>query len=374
MGLKVGIIGCGKIADAHASQIQRVADCEIVAVCDREELMARQLAERFGVAQSFHDVNAFLERGKPDVVHITTPPQTHFDLARQCLRGGCHVYVEKPLALDAPQTKDLLDLCEQSGRKLTVGHDLQYSHVARRMRQYVQQGYLGGAPVHIESCYCYHLGQTGYAKALMGDKTHWVRQLPGKLLHNVISHGVARIAEFLTTEHPQVIVHGFVSPTLRGMGEDEIVDELRVIISEEGRTTAYFTFSSRMRPAVNQLRIFGPENGLLLDQDTETLIRLKGRRYKTYAEHFCSPLVLAKQCVGNVFGNVRRFLGNDFHSKAGMKYLIEAFYRSIINGGPVPIPYREILLTAWIMDQIFLQLAQGEQRKAEPELQIARAR
>ena len=41
--------------------------------------------------------------------------------------------------------------------------------------------------------------RTGYAGALLGDKQHWVRKLPGKLLHNIISHGIARIAEFLTT-------------------------------------------------------------------------------------------------------------------------------------------------------------------------------
>ena len=47
--LKVAIVGCGKIADAHASQIHRIKGCEIVGVCDKEPLMARQLYERFPV-------------------------------------------------------------------------------------------------------------------------------------------------------------------------------------------------------------------------------------------------------------------------------------------------------------------------------------
>jgi len=54
---------------------------------------------------------------------------------------------------------------------------------------------------------------------------------------------------------------------------------------------------------------------------------------------------------------VRTFLARDFHAMSGMKYLIESFYRSIVQGTPVPIPYREILLTARIMDAIFDQLA-----------------
>ena len=51
--LKVAIVGCGKIADAHAAQIQRIEGCEIVGVCDREPLMARQLYERFPVKGYF---------------------------------------------------------------------------------------------------------------------------------------------------------------------------------------------------------------------------------------------------------------------------------------------------------------------------------
>ena len=46
MSLRVAIVGCGKIADAHAAQIRRIPGCDLVGVCDREELMARQLAER----------------------------------------------------------------------------------------------------------------------------------------------------------------------------------------------------------------------------------------------------------------------------------------------------------------------------------------
>jgi predicted dehydrogenase len=143
---------------------------------------------------------------------------------------------------------------------------------------------------------------------------------------------------------------------LRQIDENEIVDELRVIIVDETGATAYFTFSSQMRPAIHQLRVYGPKNGLILDQDNETLIRLRGQRFKSYAEKFIPPLIFAKQNVGNLFTNAKLFLGRDFHFDSGMKYLIEAFYRSIQKGEPLPISYREILLTARIMDDIFEQV------------------
>jgi hypothetical protein len=191
-------------------------------------------------------------------------------------------------------------------------------------------------------------------------------------LHNIISHGIARIAEYLTHDRPEVITRGFVSPLLKTMGEREIVDELRVIINEEDRMTAYFTFSSQMRPSLHQFHIYGASNGLVLDQDNETLIKLSGIKHKSYLEQFVPPLNFAGQYLGNLMGNLSRFLVNDFHPKAGMKFLIESFYRSIVKDSPVPIPYREILVTSRIMDTIFDQLRirsleMSEQTMSNPE-------
>jgi len=357
--LRVGIVGCGKIADGHAAQIQRIPGCQIVGVCDREPLMAQQLYERFPVAGWYTDVEELLGEARPDVVHITTPPASHYSLARRSLESGCHVYVEKPFTLTEEDAVRLVALATERGLKLTAGHDGQFSHVARRLRALVGTGYLGGTPVHLESHYGYDLGDPRYARALLGDAEHWVRKLPGGLLQNVISHGVARIAEFLSGETVQVLAHGFVSPPLKRMGEAAIVDELRVIMCDEEGTTAYFTFSSQMRPALHEFRLFGPRNGVVLDQDRETLILLPGARFKSYAEKFAPPVILAKHYLGNLATNLKTFLRRDFHMQAGLKYLIESFYRAIERGGPVPIPYREILLTARIMDAIFAQLDHG---------------
>jgi len=369
--LRIAIVGCGRIADAHAAQIQRIGDCEIVGVCDSEPLMAQQLFERFPVKQYFGDLTKLLSEAKPDVVHITTPPASHFEIAKRCLKWGCHVYVEKPFTIYEHEARELIVLADERGLRITVGHDDQFRHAARRMRSLVQSGFLGDRPVHMESYYGYELGRSGYAGALLGDKRHWVRRLPGKLLQNIISHGIARIAEFLPSESPRVIVHGFSSPFLKSLGETDIIDELRVIISDEEHTTAYFTFSSQMRPALHQFRIYGTKNGLILDQDHETLIKLRGVKFKSYLETFIPPVVMSGQYLANLRTNLNTFLARDFHMKAGMKFLIESFYRSIVDGCSVPVPYREILLTARIMQAIFDQLGvQQRQVKEQDQLCI----
>ena len=353
--LKVAIVGCGKIADAHAGEIQRINGANIVAVCDREPLMAMQLAERFDIPQRFGDIQHLLEEATPDVVHITTPPESHFPL-RWLVSKGALTFMSKSLfTLNFADAEVLLRAATRMGLKVTVGHDDQFRHVARRMRDLVATGYLG-RPVHMEAFYCASLDDPVYAKALLGDSEHWVRRLPGKLLHNLISHGVARIAEYFTGDSQQVIAHGFVSPFLTSIGETDIIDELRVLVNQNNELTAHFTFSSQMRPSMREFRIYGTRNGLLLDPDHETLIKLPGSRFKSYAETFIPPVQFARQYWSNVTTNVRTFLRNDLHMKAGMKFLIESFYRSITDGTPVPIPYSEILLTAKLMDSIFSQL------------------
>jgi predicted dehydrogenase len=289
------------------------------------------------------------------------------------MEAGCHVYVEKPFTLCEDDARRLLTLASAKGLKLTVGHDDQFRNVTRRMRTLVQSGFLGGGPIHMESYYCYEIGRSGYSGAIFANKSHWVRRLPGKLLHNIISHGIARIAEFLASDSPEVVVCGFVSPFLQRMGETEIIDELRVIIREENGRSAYFTFSSQMRPALHQFRIYGPQNGLILDQDQETLIKLRGNRFVSYAEKFIPPVIMAGQHLGNVRTNLKSFLTRDFHMKSGMKYLIESFYRSIVAGTPVPIPYRDILLTAKIMDRIFAQLNVPRTTSPQVKPECARA-
>ncbi len=356
--LKVAIIGCGKVADEHAEQIVRIAGAKIVAVCDREALMARQLGERLGVQSYFTDVQDLIDKAKPDVVHITTPPQSHYSLGKLCLAAGCCVYIEKPFTVNTAEAKDLIALAERKNLKLTVGHNYQFTHAALQMRQLIQDGYLGGAPVHMESYYCYDLGDVSYAKSILGDHSHWVRKLPGGLLQNNISHGICKIAEFLRADFPTVFAYGFTSPFLRTLGEITIIDELRVIVRGQD-ATAYFTFSSQMRPVLNQLRIYGPRNGLIVDTGKQILIKLNGIPYKSYLEQFVPPWDLGGQYILNFCRNARKFLKADFHTDHGKKFLIRAFYDSITHGAALPIPYREILLTSQIMDEIFSQLGLG---------------
>jgi predicted dehydrogenase len=220
----------------------------------------------------------------------------------------------------------------------------------------------------MESLYCYEFGDATYAKALLGDSEHWARRLPGSLLQNIISHGVSRIAEFLSGENAEVLACKFTSAFLRDIGHGDILDELRLVVTDENGTTAHFTFSSQICPTQHQFRIYGPKRSLVVDDDHQVVLRLEDKQYKSYVRYFVPPVVFAGQYMGNLARNAWRFAKNDFHLPydAGLKTLISSFYRSIADGAPLPIPYREILLTSRIMDAAFDQVRSNEPQLPQP--------
>jgi predicted dehydrogenase len=171
----------------------------------------------------------------------------------------------------------------------------------------------------------------------------------------VISHGIARIAEHIKSDHPTVTAHGFTSPLLRSLGERTLRDELRVLVHDDS-TTGYFTFSSQMRPQVSEFRVFGPKHGILIDDAHHALVKLNGTRQKSYLDMIGPALGLSSQYLANAARNLRGVVTGTLNMNNGMKELIDRFYQSIIGDAPLPIPFREILLTSRITDAVFEQI------------------
>jgi predicted dehydrogenase len=352
--LRIALVGCGKVADQHVHAIRRIPDCTIVGLCDRELLMAKQLGERIGVLACFSEFQDMMQSTKPNIVHITTPPQSHFALAKQCLEFGSHVYLEKPFTITAMEAESLINFAEKCGLKITVGHNYLFTLEMLEMRRIVKDGFLGGRPIHLESYWSYDLGDISYVAPMLGDRNHWVRQLPGQLFHNLISHGIAKLAEFLDDDLADIVATAHHSEQLQSLGAQEVLDELRLMIRDARGTTAFFCFSTQVK-GLNQLRVYGPTGSVTADIITGSVVRNTSRSYKSYLTYFVPPLKNAKEHFRNGLRNVANFMHRRLYQDFGMKELVERFYDSIRLGEPVPIPYREIILTARIMDNIFAQ-------------------
>ena len=116
---RVGLIGAGYIASWHADALRDTPGVQIVAVCDVSETAAKGLAEAYG-AKAFTSVEDLIAAKVCDAVHILTPPQLHRPIAIQCLEGGLHVLVEKPMAVQVAEADAMIAAAEKSGKLLAV--------------------------------------------------------------------------------------------------------------------------------------------------------------------------------------------------------------------------------------------------------------
>jgi predicted dehydrogenase len=353
--LKVAIVGCGKIADGHVEQIQRMPQrARVVAACDRELLMAEQLATRYAIPAHYDDFARLLTRDKPDVVHIATPPASHLALVEQAVDAGCHVYVEKPLALDAANAAAMIEVVERAGRKLTVGYTYLFDPPAVALRELVAEGVLGDV-VHVESSYGYDL-RGPFGAALLADGDHWVHRLPGQLLHNNIDHLLNKIAEFVVDDAPELCARGRrLHPQRYGDERDRMLDELRLLVSGS-QVTAYGTFSAAIRPGAHSLRVLGTKDSVTADFTARTLSFPARPRLPSAIGRLLPPFQQAAELLRSGLSNVVRFARADFQFFAGLEQLIARYYDSILDGAALPIPYRDMLRISRWMDSIFAEL------------------
>ncbi len=352
--LRVAIVGCGKIADGHVGELLKMADAEIVGVCDREHLMAEQLATRFAIPWFGADYDVLLKELAPDVVHITTPPQSHLELARRAMDAGAHVYCEKPLAMNAGETDAIIAHAEATGRKLTVGHSFHFDPPALAMRRLVKEGAIG-EPVHVESHFGYNLAGP-FGAAILSDPAHWVHGLPGRLFHNNVDHMLNKVLEFVTDPEPAVDAFGMKRrPEVHGDVRDQLLDELRVVI--RGRSASgYATFTSHVSPVSHFIRLYGTAGILHADYNIRTVVLEHGVKLPSAIGRLLPAFKREAEYRREGRRNVVRFMRSDFQFFAGMNHLITRFYASIRNKEELPIPYDDMRRLSRVMDTIWRQI------------------
>ena len=352
MGLKIAIAGCGKIADAHVEEIRKIPTVELVAVCDLEPIMAEQIAVRYGVPRWYSDVAAMLDAEKPDVLHITTPPQSHLALTRQAVAAGCHIFLEKPVALRHSAAQAIVAEVVAAGKKLAVNYWPNFEAPALELRRLYAAGVLGDA-VHVESFYGYNLAGE-YGTAIKRDPDHWVHRMPGKLFQNVLDHVLNKITPFLLDKHPAIQSIAYCREAAAGNGSP-LLDELRVTI-HGAQTSAYATFSSHARPVGHTLRVYGTRNTAHVDYAARTLVLERNQSFPSALGRLFPPFLVAKDYLRQGLKNTNRFRRARFHFFDGMRQLLTEFYLSIEQDSAPPITYEEILRVSAMMETIFEQV------------------
>jgi predicted dehydrogenase len=144
--LKVGIIGCGFIANGkHLPSLAKQENVEVVAFCDIIIERAQASAKNFGTPEAlvcldYHDV---LARQDIDVIHVCTPNSSHAEISVAALKAGKHVMCEKPMAKTAAEAKAMLDASKETGKLLTIGYQNRFREDSQLMKLLCDSGELG---------------------------------------------------------------------------------------------------------------------------------------------------------------------------------------------------------------------------------------
>ena len=141
--IRVGIIGCGKIAQVrHLPEYAANPHAEVVAYYDKNRARAEEMAAKYGgdVCDSYFDL---LNRNDIDAVSICVENRSHAEISTAALYAGKHVLCEKPMAVTLAECESMVAAAERNGKHLMIGHNMRFDPVHRRAKQLLDRGVIG---------------------------------------------------------------------------------------------------------------------------------------------------------------------------------------------------------------------------------------
>jgi predicted dehydrogenase len=139
---RAAIVGTGAIANAHAEALAAIG-VDLVAVVDHSPERAKDFAERWGMPAVYPSLDALIQSGVADVLHVCTPPAPHAELTIAALAAGLHVVCEKPAALSLGELDAMTDAAERYDRRLAIVFQQRSGTAAAHVRRLIDANALG---------------------------------------------------------------------------------------------------------------------------------------------------------------------------------------------------------------------------------------
>ncbi len=142
--LKIAVIGVGNISSTHIEGYQKDDRCELYAFCDIDEKALKEKGARYGVTRLYTDYNEmFKALPELDAVSVCTWNNSHVPAALAAIAAGCHVFCEKPMAMNAKEAEELKKAAEKAKKVLGIGFVRRFGKDADLCRELVESGKMG---------------------------------------------------------------------------------------------------------------------------------------------------------------------------------------------------------------------------------------
>jgi predicted dehydrogenase len=139
----IGLVGLGMAGRTHAREVAHLDGAHTAAVFGRNEDKVNAFADRFDIPRAYTDYAEFLADPDVAVVDVLTPHGVHRDYAVPAADAGKHVIIEKPIALDLEEGREIIEACDRNGVTLGVMYQMRFGNWARKLKQAVDSGALG---------------------------------------------------------------------------------------------------------------------------------------------------------------------------------------------------------------------------------------
>lgn len=330
--MKAALIGAGQIARQHLACLRQLPGVEVAAVCDLSPATAECAAERHGIRSWFTDHRSMLQEIRPDVVHVTTPPTSHFRLALDSLDAGAHVVVEKPATATFPELEALLRRAGEKGRALVEDHNYVFNRAPQEIVRRIDSGEFG-AVTHVEVLICLDIfGPGGFADP---NAPHPVLSMPGGAIADFLPH-LASLAHLFVGPHRQAhAVWTKRRPSVLPY------DEFRAVVEGE-RGTAALGFSACSQPDAFWLRVYGERMHASANL-FETRLTFDGPRpgpkpLRPFFSGLEEGRAVRRAALATL---LRKFKGPGAYE--GLWELLGRTYRALAEGSPLPVPAQHVL-------------------------------
>lgn len=346
--IKVGIIGCGFVASKwHIPSFLRLKNDVIVqAACDLSPLLAKDVAGKFNLPRFYSNVSEMLGKEDLDIVDVCTPPHTHAPLAIEAMERGCHVLIEKPMALKLSDCDEMISVSKKQGSKLCIVHNELFRPPLLKAKELVANGDIGKV-LGMEWCRFTH------REEYLARENHWVHKLPGGVLGETGPHAVYTSLAFLKRINDVDIT---ATNNLKYAWAP--YDYFNIIFEGENAVSSAI-ISHCSDNFVADVRIFGTEGILEMDLQSMLFIRHELRETKMVPLAL-SSLSIAGRILGNVISNAVKaaFSKNARMLVRGHPVEIEKFVNSVINDETPPVTAEEGRETIRVMELMVEKLNQ----------------
>lgn len=324
------MVGAGRMARQHIAAIQRLpVPATIVGVHDRASAPADALAALAG-CRRFDSLESLLRDARPDIVHVCTPPDAHFEATAHALAAGAHVYVEKPFTPTAAQARTLLEAARSQGRLVCAGHQM--------LRDPAFVTLLDRAP---------ELG------TIVQVDSRFAFRPPGVALHRSSPSTLARqLIDILP--HPLYTLVSALASAAPGAAIDLAWRRARPgdlqAVLEAGPIVGHLLVSLRARPVAASITLTGTGGSLTCDFVRSMVVGAANPGTEVL-EKIGNPLLEGVQLVGRTGAGLWRRLRSGT-GYPGLTELIEAFYRAVIRGGASPVPPDDLRCVSEIFERL----------------------